>query len=91
MNRNRWGKNLAFDDGEVDLDLIEPAGVNWRVNDDQVGPSLPQPFLTRETAMRGTVVDNPEDSVGRTIGSLGHDLVDETVEWRDSGFLFASP
>src|SRR3990172_10246924 len=36
------GQNLALDDGEVDLDLIEPTGVNWSMNGDQVGKGFGQ-------------------------------------------------
>ena len=34
------GERLALDDGEVDLDLVEPTGVNRAVNGDQVGIGL---------------------------------------------------
>ena len=32
------GDDLALDDGEVDLGLVEPAGVDGGVDEDQVGP-----------------------------------------------------
>ena len=33
------GKQLALNDREVDLDLVEPTGVNRRMNQNDVGPS----------------------------------------------------
>ncbi len=30
-------ENFALDDREVDLDLVEPAGVNWGVDEGQAG------------------------------------------------------
>ena len=31
-------EELALDDGEIDLDLVEPAGVDRGVDEDEVGP-----------------------------------------------------
>jgi len=31
-------EDLPLHDGKVDLDLVEPAGVNGRMDNDQVGP-----------------------------------------------------
>ena len=39
------GECLALDDGEVDLDLVEPTGVNRAMNGDQVGIGLGQARL----------------------------------------------
>ena len=37
------GNDLALDDGEVDLDLVEPGGVHRGVNHHGVGKALSQP------------------------------------------------
>ena len=34
-----WGEQLTLNDREVDLDLVEPAGVNRRMDQNDVGPS----------------------------------------------------
>lgn len=33
-----WGQKFALNDGEVDLDLVKPTGVNRRVDEDDVRP-----------------------------------------------------
>ena len=44
-------QQLALDDREVDLDLVEPAGVHRRVNEDDVWPFRPQTIGGASAAM----------------------------------------
>ena len=32
-------EHFPLDDGEINLDLIEPAGMNWGVHEDGIGPT----------------------------------------------------
>ena len=83
-------QDFSLDDGEIDFDLIQPAGVNGSMNEYQVGiPSL-KPSDGSWSAMHRAVVDNPEHSAGLLIRPLFHDLVDETVKSHLSVFGFAA-
>ena len=52
-------EDLALDDGEIDLDLVEPAG-NGSVNQYDRGPRGAQAVSGFEPAVGGTVVGNPD-------------------------------
>jgi hypothetical protein len=81
---------LPLGDGEINLDLIEPAGMNWRVHEDGIGPTGSNAFDRPLAAMSRAVVHDPEDAVGRLIGFLTHDLSHETVGGRDTAFLLTA-
>lgn len=53
-------EDLALDDGEIDLDLVEPAGMNGSVNQYDRGPRGAQAVSGFEPAVGGTVVGNPD-------------------------------
>jgi hypothetical protein len=84
-------EDLALDDGEIDLDLVEPAGMDRGVNQHDRGPRGAQAVSGFEPAVGGTVVGNPEDAPSRAIGLDGHDLLHEAVEWLDAGGVLAAP
>ena len=83
-------KHLALDNGEIDLDLVEPAGVDRGVNQHHGGPRLAQAVGCFEAAVRRTVVGNPENASRRAIGFDRPDLLHESVEGRDAGAVFAA-
>ena len=84
------GEDLSLDDGEVDLDLVQPTGMNRRVNEDDGRPGEAQALGGLLAPMGGPVVGDPEDALGGAIRLLGHDLRDETIERLDAcGFLAA--
>src|ERR1035437_1159409 len=76
-------ENLALDEAEVDLDLVQPGRVDRRVDDPDLRPPFAQPGLGPGTAMRAADLDDPEDSPGAGVRLLAHDLVDEPSERRD--------
>src|SRR5215472_520139 len=84
------GDDLALDDGEIDLDLIEPAGVHRAKNQHEIGVPALQPFDRAWTAMRGSVVDNPENAVGLAIGRDAPDLPHTPAERLDAGLALAA-
>ena len=72
--------DLALDDREVDLGLVEPAGVDWGVDEGQVGPGALEAVDRALAAVGGAVVDDHDHALGVFVGVLGHELVDECVE-----------
>src|SRR6266478_2988318 len=68
------GEHLALDDREVDLDLIEPTGVHRSVDRGDRGPPLAHAVSAALPAMRGAIVEDPEDASCRAIGFPRHDL-----------------
>ena len=59
------GEDFSLDDREVDFDLVEPAGMNGTVDQDQARILLLEALNGGETAMRRAVVDDPEHAAGR--------------------------
>src|SRR5713101_3353286 len=77
-------QDLALDDREIDLDLVEPAGMDRRVDEDEAGPGGAQPRPRALAAVGGPVVDDPKHPARRPVGLLGHHLRDEATEGRDA-------
>jgi hypothetical protein len=71
---------LRWRDAEVDLGLVEPAGVDRGVDEDQVLPSALEPIDRTLAAVRGAVVDDHEDALGGGVGLDAHELLDERIE-----------
>jgi len=80
-----WREHLALDDGEVDLDLIEPTGMDGSVHENQPGELLLEADDGCVAAMGTAVVDDPKDASGVIVGRSGHDLLDEVKERNDAG------
>ncbi len=78
-------EHLAPHDREVDLDLVEPTGMDRAVHGHEGRIGRLEPADAGGTAMRGAVVQDPEDAVGVVVRGLGHDLGDEALERRDAG------
>ena len=67
-------------DGEVDLGLVEPAGVDGGVDEDQVLVSAFQASDRGLAAVRGAVVDDHEHALRLAVGLDAHELLDERIE-----------
>jgi hypothetical protein len=52
-------QNLALDDREIDLDLVEPTGVDRRLDENETRPGDAQARPGALAPVRGTVVDDP--------------------------------
>src|SRR5207302_11184630 len=88
----RGRQDLALDDAEEDLYLIEPGGVDRRVDQDQVGVALSEAAGRLGALVRAAVVHDPEDARRRAVGLHGHHLVDQPGEGVDAGLgLAAAP
>ena len=70
-------KYLALDNGKVDLDLIEPTGMDGTMHG-------------ARPAMRGAIVHDPEDPASLVVGRLVHDVVDESLKRRDAGLALTA-
>lgn len=77
-------------DGEIDLDLVEPTGVDRSVDKDRVGPFGAEAFDRLLAAVSGTVVHDPEDAASGPVGLLGHDFSDEAFHRSNPVFDFAA-
>jgi hypothetical protein len=77
-------EDLALHDGEIDLGLVEPRGVDRRVDQSQVRPGVPQAVDRALAAMRGAVVDDQEHALGLGGGLDRHELLDELAEGLDA-------
>src|SRR5215467_5907261 len=89
---DRRRQHLALEDAEEDLDLIEPGGVDRRVDQDQVGVALAEAAGRLGALVRAAVVHDPEDARRRAVGLHGHNLVDQPGEGVDAGLgLAAAP
>src|SRR5574340_153841 len=77
-------EDLALNDREVDLDLVEPAGMDGAVHEDELWIARLQPADRPLSPMRGAGIDNPEDTARIAIRRLRHDVVHEAVEGRNA-------
>ena len=84
-------EDLALEDREEDLDLVEPACVGGQVDEAEVRPAALEAVDLALAAVGGAVFDDPEDSPRRRVGLLGHHLPDETVEAVDPTLSLGTP
>jgi hypothetical protein len=71
--------------GRVDLDLVEPTGADGGRDLNGIRVPFGKGCRGSLPAMGGAVIGDPEDTVGRAIGLLLHDQVDQVVEGVDAG------
>src|SRR6266568_7175809 len=83
-------QHLALDDREVDLELVEPAGVDWQVDEDEILVVALEAVNRALAAVGGAVVDDPEDAPGGGVGLPGHHLRDQAVERFDAALRLAA-
>lgn len=86
-----WRECLALDNREVDLDLIEPTGVDGAVAEHQIRVAALQAGHASQTSVRRAIAHDPEDTARVGVGRLGHDLVYQAVEGSDTGASLATP
>jgi len=84
-------EQLTLNDREVDLDLVEPAGVDRGMYQDGVGPLGPETFAGPRAAMGRAVVGDEIHPMRGPIGFRRHDLRDKTLEGSDAGPALATP
>src|SRR3972149_2717914 len=84
------GEHLALDDGEVDLDLVEPTGMNGAVHGNDVAEGSVQTTHAGAATMGRAVVHNPEDTASGFVRRLTHHLGHQFLEGDDAGGLVAA-
>ena len=85
VSRPRWWTvPLPRPSTAVDLDLVEPAGMARGMDELQPGVPCLRQLDGSRPAVRGAVVDDPEDAPGLPVGGGGHDPLDQATEGRDS-------
>src|SRR6266508_6470531 len=82
-------KHLALNDGEVDLDLVEPTGEHWTMNGNQAWKLLLESSDALGAAMRGAIVHDPKDATRLVVRRLAHDLIDQSFERSDTALALA--
>ena len=83
-------EDLPLNDGEVDLDLIEPTGVDRSVDEDGIGPFVAQTVGGFLASVSGAVVHDPKDPSSGLVGLLVHDFADEPIHGSYTAFHFAA-
>src|SRR5262249_61491343 len=78
-------EQLALDDGEVDLYLVEPGCVDGQVHHLGVGPGVIEPGSGRPVAVRGAVAGHPEHPPGGCVWLGGRDMVHQGGEGGEAG------
>src|SRR5262249_33083030 len=82
--------HLALHDREIDLDLVEPAGVNGSMHESELGVAVAQTFDSSEAPVSRAIIYNPEHTAGIIVGRSGHDLLDAAVRRIDAIRGFAA-
>src|SRR5207245_10553285 len=85
-----WGEDLSLRDGEIDFDLLEPAGWERCMTEDYVGPSVTQPVGGLLPSMSRAVVHDPTDAASRFIRLLPHDFAHKPIHGSNSTFDFTA-
>ena len=67
-------EHLSLDNGEVDLNLIQPTGVDRAVDGHDFGIGCLKTFDRGSATMGGAVVDDPKHTAGGAVRGLVHDL-----------------
>lgn len=79
---------LSLNDGEIDFNLVDPAGMNGSVYKKSVGPSGSNAFNRFLTAMGRAVIHDPENTFSGFVGFAPHHLRDEPIGGSNATFLF---
>src|SRR5215510_6197826 len=83
-------EDLPLDNSEVDFNLIEPTGVDWRMDHNETGIHLLQALYRGCSAMRRAMVDEPEQPCAGTVRFLCQHLVDQSAKGFHPGCRFTA-
>ncbi len=84
------GQHLPLDDRKINFHLIEPTGMDRRMYQDCLAVSLSQSPDRCLTAVGRAIVNDPENTAGRSVWLTPHHLIDQSAERVDSGLILAS-
>lgn len=80
MGKVVWSKNFALNNREVYLDLVEPTGMDGRMNQNGVRIPLAKPLDGAFSTMRGAVIRNPKHPACRGIRFPSHHMIDQVMK-----------
>ena len=83
-------QRLSLQNGKVDLNLVEPTGMDRRMNQNRVWIPTPQAIDGRCAAMGRTIVRHPEDTSRRAVRLLAHYQIHYTMKRFDPRGRFAA-
>src|SRR5262249_21213007 len=81
-------EHFPLDHRERDCDLIEPAGVDRSMDQNDTRIDLIQPFRRSGTALRRTMVHDPAQACAGTVWFLRQHLVDQAAKGYDTSSRF---
>lgn len=85
-----WRERLSLENGKVDFDLVQPACMNWSMNDYEPGIAFSQASDARLATMRRTIVDYKVNAACLVVGGLAHHLCDKPLKGDDARLRFAA-
>jgi hypothetical protein len=80
---------FALEDGEIDFDLVQPAGMDGKMDNNDLWPLTLKSIDGGQSSMRGTIVENPENPSGGAVRFTCHDVLNQAGEGYDPGFALA--
>ena len=81
-------EHLSLDDREIDLNLIDPTGMNRGMDEKRIGPAGWDAIDCPLTAMSRAVIHDPKDALSRFIGFAAHDLSDQAIGGSNATLFF---
>src|SRR5215469_2628742 len=83
-------EHFSLDDGEIDLNLIDPAGMDWGMHQKSIGPAGSDTIDGLLAAMRRAVIHDPKDALGGFIRFTPHNLSNEPIGGSNAALFFAA-
>src|SRR5690242_18670250 len=83
-------EDFPLDDRKVDFNLVQPAGVDRTMDENESRVFVLEASNRRQSTMGGTIVNDPEHTPSIIVGRPGHHLIDETIKRRNSRPPFAA-
>lgn len=83
-------QGIVFDDGEENLDLVQPTGVGRQVDRNQARPLSAEAIHCFLRVMARSIFHNPIDLTSGAITLLDHHVGDRKIIRRDTGFPHAA-
>ena len=82
-------EHFSLDDGEIDLNLIDPAGMNRGMHQKSIGPAGSDAIDCLLAAMSRAVIHDPKDTLGGFIRFTAHNRSDEPIGGSNATVFFA--
>jgi hypothetical protein len=83
------GKYFSLEDGEKDFDLVQPVGMNGKMNNNDLGRLALKSIDRGQSPVRRPIVKNPENPSGGGVWFAGHDILNQPIKGYDPGLGLA--